>query len=174
MRQVGIGHRGGGIDNAHIHSGGNGMVEEHRVHGFAYIIIASERKGKVAHAAAHVRAFKVLRYPFRGPYEIERVSIVFVHARADSQHVGVENDVGRREACFLREQSEGTLTNLDAPLIGVGLPLLVKSHHDDRCAISSQLFCVRQKGFLALFQRDRIDDALALNVFQRLADDFPF
>ena len=150
------------------------MVEEHRVHGFAYIIIASERKRQVAHAAAYVRAFKVLRDPFRGPYEIEPVSVVFVHARADSQYVGVENDVGRRKACFLREQSVGTLANLDAPLIGVGLPLLVKGHHDDRRAKSSQLFCVRQKGGFALFQGDRIDDALALNVFQRLADDFPF
>ena len=44
-----------GVDDAHVHAGGDRVVEEHGVHRFAYRIVAAERERDVADAAAHQR-----------------------------------------------------------------------------------------------------------------------
>ena len=40
-----------GIDDAHVHAGLDGVIEEHRVHRLAHPFVATERERKVRHAA---------------------------------------------------------------------------------------------------------------------------
>jgi len=51
--------------------------------------------------------------------------------------------------------------------------LLVKAHHDNGRAKPLHLASMAQKHFLALFQRDGVDNALALNTFQSGLYHFP-
>src|SRR5882672_3742519 len=45
-----------GIDDAHVHAGLNGVVQEHRVHRLAHRLVAAEGEGQVADAARDLRA----------------------------------------------------------------------------------------------------------------------
>ncbi len=45
-----------GVHDAHIHTCGDGVVEEGGVHGFADFVVASEAEADVAHASAHAGA----------------------------------------------------------------------------------------------------------------------
>ena len=54
------------------------MIKKDGVHGFANEIVASERKGEVAHASAHFRPRQVFVYPSRSPNEVYRIVVVAV------------------------------------------------------------------------------------------------
>ena len=43
-----------GVDDAHAHAVGDGVVEEHRMHRLADAVVAAERERQVGHAARHV------------------------------------------------------------------------------------------------------------------------
>src|SRR5690606_26367159 len=43
-----------GIDDAHIHAGLDGVIEEHRVHRFTHRFVAAERKAQVGYATGNV------------------------------------------------------------------------------------------------------------------------
>ena len=82
-----------GIDDAHIHAGLDGVIEEHRMHGLAHALIAAERKRQVRHAARHVHVRQVLPDPARRLDEIDAVIIVLLHAGGDGEDVRIEDDV---------------------------------------------------------------------------------
>ena len=96
------------------------------------------------------------------------------HTRCDGQDVGVEDDVLRREAGLLGEQSVGALTDGDLTLEDVRLTRLVEGHHDRSGPQSTHTPGMTEKLLLALLQTDRVDDALALYAHQPLLYDAPF
>ena len=149
------------------------MVEEHGVHGFAEVVVASERKAEVADATADVCAGQMFLDPRRGTDEVKRIAVMLGHTCGDGQDIGVEDDVFRGEGDLFREQAVSALTDSDAALIAGGLPLLIEGHHDDGSAHASQLAGMSQECLLALFQRDAVDDGLSLDAAQGGADDLP-
>ena len=50
-----------GIDDAHVHAGLDGVIEEHRVHRLAHRLVAAERERQVRDAARDVHVRQVLR-----------------------------------------------------------------------------------------------------------------
>ena len=56
-----------GIDDAHIHAGGDGVIEEHRVHRLAHRLVAAEREREVRDAAGDMGVRQVLPDPARAP-----------------------------------------------------------------------------------------------------------
>ena len=50
-----------GIDDAHVHAGLDGVIEEHRVHRLAHRLVAAEREREVRHAAGDVHVRQLLR-----------------------------------------------------------------------------------------------------------------
>lgn len=86
------------VDDAHVHSGPDGVVEERRVHRLAHRVVAAEGERKVRHAARDLRMGKVLLDPARRVDERLGVAVVLRNARCDGQHVGVENDVFGRKS----------------------------------------------------------------------------
>ncbi len=163
-----------GIHDRHVHAGGDRVIEEHRVHRGADRLIAAEGKGEVRHPARDMGMRQVRLDPARRIDEVDGVVGVLPDPGGDGEAVGIEDNVLRREPNLVDEDPIGPPGDVDLPLIGVGLALLVEGHHDDDGAVAAHLPRHLAEGGLALFHRDRIDDRLALDAFQPGLDDRPF
>lgn len=86
------------IDDAHIHSGLNGMIEERRVHRLAYGIVATEGERKVRDTARNFGVGQMRLDPACRVDEGFGIAVVLRYARGDGQYVGVENDIFGRKA----------------------------------------------------------------------------
>ena len=67
----------------------------------------------------------------------------------------------------------GPREDLDLALDGVGLAALVEGHHDDGRPVAPRGPGLGQEGGLALLERDRVHDRLALDAAQAGLDDLP-
>ena len=126
-----------GIDDAHIHAGGDGVIEEHRVHRLAHRLVAAERERQVRHAAGDVRVRQVLPDPARRLDEGDAVAVVLLHAGRDGEDVRIEDDVLRREADAVDQDVVGARGDRRLALERVGLALLVERHHHDGGAVAA-------------------------------------
>jgi len=124
-----------GVDDAHIHAGADRVVEEGRVHRLSDGVVAAEREGDVAHAAADLDPRKTLLQSAGGLDEGQRVVGVLLDSRADGQDVGVEDQVFRLESHFFGQDAIGPREDLDLTFCADRLALLVEGHHDHRCAV---------------------------------------
>ena len=162
-----------GVDDAHVHPGLDRVVQEDRVDGFAHRVVAAEREADVADAAAHLRARQVGLDPARRLDEVDRVVVVLLDAGRDREDVRVEDDVLGREADLVDQDPVGAFADLRLALERVGLAFLVERHHDRGRAIAPDQPRMVAECVLALLQRDRVDDALALNAAQASFDHLP-
>src|ERR1700733_10703028 len=162
------------VHDTHAHARAYGVVEKHRVHGFAHRIVAAKRKRHVAHAAAHVYRGHALPDRGGGFDEIEAVAIVLLDAGRHREDIRVEDDVFGRESDAFRQERVGTLADRHFSIDGVGLAPLVEVHHDHGGAVAHAEARVREKRLLALLQADRIDDGLALHALEARLDHRPF
>ena len=164
---------GPGVDDAHVHAGLDGVVEEDRVDRLAHGVVAPERERDVGDAAGDEGARQVLLDPARRLDEVGAVCRVLLDARGHREDVGVEDDVVRVHADLAREQVVGALTDLLAALEGVGLTLLVEGHDDDGRAVLVAEAGLREERLDALLHRDGVDDRLALGALEAGLDDLP-
>ncbi len=153
----------GRIDDGHVETGADGMVEEHRVHGLAHLVVAAEGKRQVAHAAAGLGLGQVLLDPTHGTYEVHGIVAMLVDARAHGEDVHVEDDVAGTEA-DAREQLVGALADGYLALVGGGLTVFVERHHHHGGTILLQLSCFPEEVGLTVFQADAVHDAFPLCV----------
>ena len=116
---------------------------------------------------------KMLLDPSGSTDEIDRVVRVLVDAGRDREHVRIDDDVLGRKADLVDEQVVCPPGNLDAPLVRVGLTLLIEAHHDRRGAIAFDQPRLAQELAFALLHRDRIDDGLALHALEAGLDNLP-
>ncbi len=162
-----------GIDNAHVHAGLDGVVQEHGVNRFAHRIVAAKAEGHIGHAARDLGARQVLLDPACGVDEIDRVVVVLFNARGNGKDVRVKDDVFGREVELIDQHAVGALADLNLALIGVGLAFFVKGHDHGRRAITLEQLGLFLEGRQAFLHRDRIDDALALYAAQAGFDHAP-
>ena len=71
------------------------------------------------------------------------------------------------------KQTVGALADLEAPLDGRRLALLVERHHDHAGAVVADAPRVREELLLAFLERDRVDDPLALDRLETRLEDAP-
>ena len=86
------------IDDAHVHAGLDGVVEEDRVHRLAHEFVAAEREAEVRHAARNMCVRQGLADCPSRLDKGDAVAVMLVNAGRDRKNVGVENDVLRRKA----------------------------------------------------------------------------
>src|SRR5271166_290163 len=163
-----------GIDDAHVRARRNGVVEEGGVHGLANLVIAAKAEGDVRDSAANFRMRQVGLDPARGVDEIDRVVVVLLHAGGDGEDIRIEDDVFGRKADLVDQDSIGALADSDLVFVGCGLALLVEGHHHHGGTVLEHGGSVSAEFFFAFLERDRVDDALALQALQTRLDDFPF
>ncbi len=160
-----------GVDDAHVHAGGDRVVQEHRVDGLAHGVVAAEGERHVGDAAGHQRAGQVLLDPAGGLDEVDAVVGVLLDAGGHREDVRVEDDVLGREADLVDQDPVGPLADRLAALEVVGLAVLVEGHHHDRRAVLAAQPGLRAELLLALLHGDRVDDRLALHAAQPGLDD---
>jgi hypothetical protein len=87
-----------GVDDAHVHAGGDGVVEEGRVHGLAHGLLPRKLKDTLETPPLTLACGQVGLDPARGLDEVDGVVVVLLDAGGDGEDVGVEDDVLGREA----------------------------------------------------------------------------
>src|SRR5579862_2674809 len=162
-----------GIDDSQVHAGGDGVVEEYRVHGLANRVVAAERERHVAHPATHERARQLGLEATRGLDESETVGVVLLDSGGDREDVGIEDDVVGRKPGTGSEQFVGAPADRYTPVDGVRLALLVERHHYRGGAVATELAGVTKEDLLAFLEADRVDHRLALHALQPGLDDRP-
>ncbi len=134
---LGVVHEETGIDDSHVHSRCDGVVEEGCMHGLAHRVVAPKREGDIRESAAGAGTGAALFDFAHGFDEVDGVVVVFLHAGGDSEDVEVENDVLRIEADFVGEDFVGAFG--DGYLVSLcgGLPGLVEGHDDDSGSVAA-------------------------------------
>ena len=163
-----------GIDDAHVHAGLDGVIEEHRMHRLAHPLVAAEGEGEIGDAARDMHVRQLGLDAARGLDIGEAVIAMLLDAGGDGEDVGIEDDVFRREADLLGQKRVGALADLEFALRGLGLALLVEGHHHHGGAVAADLLGVLEEGPLAFLHADRIHHRLALHAFQPGLDHRPF
>src|SRR5450432_1508321 len=78
-----------GIDDAHLHAGLDGVIQEHRMHGLAHRLVAAERERQVGDAAGDMGVRQVLPDPARRLDEVDAVIVVFLQPGRNGEDVGI-------------------------------------------------------------------------------------
>ena len=149
------------------------MVEKDRVDRLAHRIVAPEGEGDVAHPAADQRVRQALLDPPGRLDVVHGVVVVLLDPGGNGEDVGVEDDVLGREAHLLGEDPIGAPADLDLPLGGVGLSLLVERHHDHGGPVATHQRGLPDEGVLSLLEADRVDHAFPLHALESRLDDRP-
>jgi hypothetical protein len=116
---------------------------------------------------------QVLLDPAGGVDEIERVVVVLLDAGGDGEDVRIEDDVLGIEADLIDEDAVGALADADFLLVGRGLAVFVEGHDHHRGAVAHDVARLFLEILLALLERDRVHDALALEAFEAFLEDLP-
>ncbi len=155
-----------GVDDPHVEPGADGVVEERRVHRLADGVVPAKREGEVRDATRDEGARTPLLEQ-RNRLDVPlRELRVLLDPRRHREHVRVEDDVLGPEAGLAGQQVVRTAEDLDLPLDRLGLPLLVEGHDDDAGSVPPHRPRLLEEDVLALLQRDRVDDPLALEALE--------
>ena len=144
------------------------------MHRFANLVVAAKTEGNIRYAAAHLRMRQVRFDPTRCVDVIDGIVVVLFHAGRNRKYVRIEDDVFGGKSNFVYKNSVGALANADLVFIGGGLTLFVKGHHNDGRAVLQYGRSVLAELFFAFFERNRIDDAFALEALQPGLNHLPF
>ena len=98
---------------------------------------------------------------------------MLLHTGGHRQHIGVEDDVRRTETHLVDQQAIGPLADGNAAFVGIGLSLLVESHHHHGSTQATDEAGMLQEKGLPLLQRNGVDNGLALHALQSGHDDVP-
>ena len=170
---VGVDRQLAGIDDAHVHPGLDRVVQEHRVHGLAYRVVAAERERHVADAAAGQRVGQGFFYLAHRFDVIDGEVVVFLDAGGDGKDVGIEDDVLGRHADLFGQDFVGPGTDIEHARLAVRLAVLVEGHDDHRGAVAQDLPGMGDEGLLALLEADRVHHRLALDALEAGLDHRP-
>ena len=110
-----------GVDDAHVHTRLNGVVQKHGVDGLAHRVVAAKAERHIAHATAHLGAGQVMFDPAGGFYKVHRVVVVLLDAGGNGKNIRVEDDVLGRKVHLVHQDAVGPLANFSLAGIGVGL-----------------------------------------------------
>ncbi len=155
-----------GVDDRHVEARADRVIQEHRVHRLADPRRAAERERQVRDAARDLDpGARVLDLLDRLD-EADGVRVVLLDPGADREDVGIEDDVLGGEPDLLGQDLVGALGDLHAVLDRGRLAGLVERHDDDRGAEPPDDLGLTDERFLAFLERDRVDDALALQALE--------
>src|SRR5690606_4486381 len=157
LRDVLVDLEHAGVDDAHAHAGFDGVVEERRVHGFAYDVVTAEAERQVADAPRDARARTLRLDDPRRLDVVDREARVLLDPGRDREDVRIEHDVLGVEAGLLGQQAVRALTDLDLAFDGLGLTLLVEGDHDDAGAVAAYRSSIRDVVGLATIDAARVD-----------------
>ena len=143
------------------------------MHRLAHWFVAAERE-RQAGDAAEMGVRQGSADPARRLDEVDAVIVVLLEAGRDREDVRIEDDVLGREVEPLDQDVIGALADLGLARVGVGLSGLIERHHHHGRAVAFGDRRLMQELLLALLERDRVHDRLALDALQTGLDDVEF
>ena len=162
------------IDNRHIETRWNGVIEKDRMHGFTHRIVPAKGKANIRQSARNTRMRQV-RFDTAASFEeMHGVIIMLFNPCRHGENIRIKNDVFWREIHFIDEQIISPLTDFEFMVCGLRLAFFIKRHDNSGSAQIAYNTCMGQELFFTLFHRDRVDDSFALHAFQTCFEDFPF
>ena len=153
-----------GVDNCHVQSRRDCVVQEDRMHRPAHRFIATEREGKIRKTARIMGMRTKHAQFFDGFDEVYAVIIMLFDTGRDRKDIRIENNVFRGKADAYQEVISA-LTDFHLALFGVCLTLFIKGHHDNRGSVGHAQTRMLQELLFTLFHRNGIDDGLTRNAF---------
>ena len=151
-----------GVDDAHVEARADRVVEERRVHRLADGVVSAKRERQVRDPARDERARAALLQERDCVDERLRERGVLLDPGGDGEHVRVEDHLLGREPGLRREEVVGPAEDVDLALDRLGLAALVERHDDGRRSEPADDTRLLEKRLLPFLERDRVDDALAL------------
>ena len=115
----------------------------------------------------------MLANPPCSPDEVQGIAVVLGNTGCHRQDVRVEDDVQRIHPYLLHQYMISTLCYFYLPLIGGSLSLLVETHHHNSSTEPLHILGMTDESTLSFFQRDGVDNTLALHTFQSCHDHLP-
>ncbi len=155
-----------GVDDAHVEPRLDRVIEKAGVHRLADVVVAAKGEREVADAAGDLGALALFLDEPRRFDEGARVAVVLLDTRRDGEHVGIEDDVFRRESHFFRQDAERALRDRHLVVDRRCLTGLVEGHHDDRGAVGPDLPRLFLEYLLALLEADGVHHPFPLEAFQ--------
>src|SRR3970282_601301 len=70
------------IDDTHIHTFLNGVIQESGMHGFPDLLISAEAERHIAYTSTDMNTREVFLYPFRSAEKVKGVGSMFLQARS--------------------------------------------------------------------------------------------
>ena len=119
------------------------------MHRLTHHFIAAERERQVRYAAADMGVRQLLADRLRRLNEIDAIIVVLLNACRHREHIGIEDNVFRRKADFLRQHFVRAGADFDLALKRVCLAFFVEGHDYDRRAITAHDFGVGDEFLLA-------------------------
>ena len=162
-----------GVDDSHVETGTNRVVEEGRMHRLAHDVVAAEGEAEVRDSTRGADTGTALLDPGQALEERARIVVVLFDPGRNCEHVRVEHDVLGPEADLADKQVVGAAADRHATLDLGGLALLVERHHDDSRPVVADAARVVQELVFAFLERDRVDDALPLQALEAGLDHGP-
>ena len=163
-----------GVDDRHVETGVNRMIQKSGMHCFAHRIITTERERNVAHPTTYQRP----RTPFfdlaYGLNESHRIVVVFLHSGSHRQNIWIKNNVVRSKTNGFSKQFKGSAANFNFVFKQCCLPFFIKCHHHCRCAVFANFTRLLQEIFLTFLDADGVNHPLALDALQSGFDYGPF
>ena len=162
------------VDDAHVHTSRDGVVEENGVHRLAHRLVAAKRERQIRNTARDVHQRKPSFYFPRRFDEGDAIAVVLLDAGRHGEDIRVEDDVLGGKPDLRGQQLIGARADIDLALDGVGLALFVERHDDDGGAVAQHFARLLEERILTFLHRNGIDDRLALHAFQARLDHRPF
>ena len=161
------------IHDCHIHTLGNSMVQEYRMHRFTHSIVSSERERQVTHASTHLCPRQIGLYPFHCTNKVKRIAVMAFYTSSNSQHIRVKNYIVWIKIHFLGQNSVSSRAHLHTAFVGISLPCFIKCHHHHGSTHLLYVLCFFLKHRLAVLQTYRVHNALALHTLESGLNNLP-
>ena len=162
-----------GVHNSHVEPSLDAVVKEGGIDGFANDIVSAKTETDIADAARYLGSRTLFLDSFCSFKKVDRVVVMFFHARGDGQNVRVKDNVFGRESNFINQDVVGFFANGNLVIRFHRLPCFVERHNDYCGAVAANQSGFAFKLLKVVFHRDRVDDRLALNISQSGFDDLP-
>src|SRR5215203_2559134 len=134
-------------------------------------IVSPECEGDVAHSAADQGVRQGLLNAASCLDVVDGVVVVLLDAGGDRENIGIEDYVLGRESHLFGQDTISAPADLDLPVCGIGLALLIERHHNYRRSVAANQCCLPDETLLAFLQADGVHHPFPLNALESSLDD---
>jgi hypothetical protein len=161
------------VNNTHVHSILNGVIQEDGMHGISQLVKSSESETEVGKTARDMASWALILHSenFGSINEVLCVVVVFRHTSGNGKDVDIKDNILRVESNLINQDTVSSLADSDLILNGSSLTLLIESHDDNSSSIKHDFSGVLLELIFTTLEGDTVDNALSLAVLKTSFND---